>query len=115
MKEKGPVGHPVAPTRQMKLVGGGDHAGGCATATGFAPVSSVAMIVGRLKVPAWTPSVRTWFAVDPDSATAKNGGADVVPQRLSSPAGASKPDRSPTMLSGRVELADPVVQPGPAM
>ena len=96
------------------LLPGGVQDGAWASATGFAPVSRVATTFGRLRVPACRPSVTTWFAVDPDSAIAKYAAGEKE-NTASSPAGASKPDRSPTMLSGRVELAVPVVQPGPAM
>src|SRR5436190_1149676 len=97
----------------MKLPdAGANQDGGCATATGLAPVSRSATTRGRLPV-ADTPRVTTWLAVEPDSAIAKYGAGETG-NKQSRPAGASKPERSPTRLSGRAALVAPVVQPGPA-
>src|SRR5262245_55188565 len=99
MQLNGPAGQPGAPGgAQMNEAGGGNQDGGCATATGLAPVSYCATIDGRFPAPA-VPSVTTRFAVEPDSAIAKKGAVDTGSTQ-SSPAGASKPERSPTMLSG---------------
>ncbi len=90
---------------------GVSHEGMWAIATGFAAVWIVSTICGRLLAPVWRPSVWTWFA--PDSARAKNGFGENG-KTLSRPAGASKPERSPTRLSGRFPVERPVWQLGPA-
>src|SRR5262245_38162266 len=90
---------------QMKLPAtiGATTAGTWAQATGFAPVSMADRIVGIVP-PGPMPRPTTRLAVEPDSATAKKfgGGAE---KRQSRPAGASKPERSPVIASGRVPFA----------
>src|SRR5262245_12255723 len=86
---------------QMNPFGfGGTKAVTCATVTGLAPVSRLVTIAGNWPAPAAMPSVATRLAVEPDSATAKITGANVAVRISSRPAGASKPERSPTIASG---------------
>src|SRR5688500_1776271 len=96
----GRAGQPGVPSWQIQPASSGlNQDVGCATATGLAPVGNSRTMFGNVNAPGVMPSVTTWFFVEPDSASAKNAVVEKG-KMLSRPAGASKPDRSPTIESG---------------